>query len=164
MAIIGAEWVMRWLPKGTHDWNKFITPDELYALIEKAGLDATRPQRHGVQPDWLYLVPLRPRPVVQLRHHVGPALTNPHGLGVRNAQPVHYRLIRSISTNSASVNPGFRTAPTQSVTCSGFDAPIRAEVMPPPRNTQAIAICGRVCPRASAISFNARTLARSSPR
>lgn len=38
MAIIGAEWVMRWLPKGTHDWRKFITPDELYALITKAGL------------------------------------------------------------------------------------------------------------------------------
>lgn len=37
-AIIGAEWVMRWLPKGTHDWNKFITPDELFALIEKSGL------------------------------------------------------------------------------------------------------------------------------
>jgi 2-polyprenyl-6-hydroxyphenyl methylase/3-demethylubiquinone-9 3-methyltransferase len=39
MAIIGAEWVMRWLPKGTHDWAKFITPDELYTLIKKAGLD-----------------------------------------------------------------------------------------------------------------------------
>lgn len=39
MAIIGAEHVMRWLPKGTHDWNKFITPDELYDLIRKAGLD-----------------------------------------------------------------------------------------------------------------------------
>jgi 2-polyprenyl-6-hydroxyphenyl methylase/3-demethylubiquinone-9 3-methyltransferase len=38
MAIIGAEWVMRWLPKGTHDWAKFITPDELYRLIENAGL------------------------------------------------------------------------------------------------------------------------------
>ena len=38
MAIIGAEYVMRWLPKGTHDWQKFITPDELYALIEGAGL------------------------------------------------------------------------------------------------------------------------------
>jgi 2-polyprenyl-6-hydroxyphenyl methylase / 3-demethylubiquinone-9 3-methyltransferase len=38
MAIIGAEWVMRWLPKGTHDWAKFITPDELYALIQGAGL------------------------------------------------------------------------------------------------------------------------------
>ncbi len=39
MAIIGAEQVMRWLPKGTHDWAKFITPDELYDLIRKAGLD-----------------------------------------------------------------------------------------------------------------------------
>jgi 2-polyprenyl-6-hydroxyphenyl methylase / 3-demethylubiquinone-9 3-methyltransferase len=38
MAIIGAEWVMRWLPKGTHDWRKFITPDELQAMIRKAGL------------------------------------------------------------------------------------------------------------------------------
>nr|WP_170844457.1 bifunctional 2-polyprenyl-6-hydroxyphenol methylase/3-demethylubiquinol 3-O-methyltransferase UbiG [Aliiruegeria lutimaris] len=44
MAIVGAEWVMRWLPKGTHEWNKFITPDELKELLEKAGLrheDAT---------------------------------------------------------------------------------------------------------------------------
>ena len=39
LAIIGAEWVMRWLPKGTHDWSKFITPDELYQLLRTAGLD-----------------------------------------------------------------------------------------------------------------------------
>jgi len=39
MAIIGAEWVMRWLPKGTHDWQKFITPDELYSMLRLAGLD-----------------------------------------------------------------------------------------------------------------------------
>ena len=39
MAIVGAEQIMRWLPKGTHDWAKFITPDELYDLIRKAGLD-----------------------------------------------------------------------------------------------------------------------------
>ncbi|MBF9031271.1 bifunctional 2-polyprenyl-6-hydroxyphenol methylase/3-demethylubiquinol 3-O-methyltransferase UbiG [Rhodobacterales bacterium HKCCE3408] len=38
MAIVGAEYVMRWLPKGTHDWNKFITPDELFSLLEGAGL------------------------------------------------------------------------------------------------------------------------------
>jgi 2-polyprenyl-6-hydroxyphenyl methylase/3-demethylubiquinone-9 3-methyltransferase len=30
--------VKRWLPKGTHDWAKFITPDELADLITKAGL------------------------------------------------------------------------------------------------------------------------------
>ncbi len=38
MAIVGAEHVMRWLPKGTHEWNKFITPDELYGLLQGAGL------------------------------------------------------------------------------------------------------------------------------
>ncbi len=39
VAIIGAEHVMRWLPKGTHEWSKFITPDELFELIRNAGLD-----------------------------------------------------------------------------------------------------------------------------
>lgn len=39
MAIVGAERVMRWLPVGTHDWAKFITPDELFALIRGAGLE-----------------------------------------------------------------------------------------------------------------------------
>lgn len=37
-AIIVAEVVMRWLPRGTHDWHKFITPDELFDLITNAGL------------------------------------------------------------------------------------------------------------------------------
>ncbi len=39
MAIIGAEHIMRWLPKGTHEWNKFITPDELFDLLSQAGLE-----------------------------------------------------------------------------------------------------------------------------
>ena len=39
MAIIGAEHIMRWLPKGTHEWDKFITPDELFELIKSAGLN-----------------------------------------------------------------------------------------------------------------------------
>jgi len=38
-AIVGAEQVARWLPKGTHDWAKFITPDELYDLLRRAGLE-----------------------------------------------------------------------------------------------------------------------------
>ncbi len=38
MAIIGAEHIMRWLPKGTHEWSKFITPDELFDLLRNAGL------------------------------------------------------------------------------------------------------------------------------
>ncbi len=39
MAIVGAERIMRWLPVGTHDWAKFITPDELFALLKTAGFD-----------------------------------------------------------------------------------------------------------------------------
>lgn len=38
-AIIGAEHVMRWLPKGTHEWSKFITPDELFELLTKSGME-----------------------------------------------------------------------------------------------------------------------------
>lgn len=38
MAILGAEYIMRWLPKGTHEWQKFITPDELFSMLETAGL------------------------------------------------------------------------------------------------------------------------------
>ncbi|WP_158964894.1 bifunctional 2-polyprenyl-6-hydroxyphenol methylase/3-demethylubiquinol 3-O-methyltransferase UbiG [Chachezhania sediminis] len=38
VAIFGAEQVMRWLPRGTHVWSKFITPDELYDLLSGAGL------------------------------------------------------------------------------------------------------------------------------
>ena len=38
MAIVGAEYVMRWLPKGTHEWSKFIKPNELYQLISESGL------------------------------------------------------------------------------------------------------------------------------
>ncbi len=39
LAIVGAEWVMRWLPKGTHDWRRFLRPDELGAHLRAAGLD-----------------------------------------------------------------------------------------------------------------------------
>ena len=39
LAIVGAEHVMRWLPKGTHEWSKFITPDELFDLMRNAELD-----------------------------------------------------------------------------------------------------------------------------
>ena len=38
MAIVGAEYILKWLPKGTHDWNKFITPNELYTMLESAKL------------------------------------------------------------------------------------------------------------------------------
>jgi 2-polyprenyl-6-hydroxyphenyl methylase/3-demethylubiquinone-9 3-methyltransferase len=40
LAIIGAEYVMAWLPRGTHDWNKFVTPAELTAAMKASGLRA----------------------------------------------------------------------------------------------------------------------------
>jgi 2-polyprenyl-6-hydroxyphenyl methylase/3-demethylubiquinone-9 3-methyltransferase len=33
LAKVGAEYVLRWLPIGTHDWNKFLTPDELRSFL-----------------------------------------------------------------------------------------------------------------------------------
>lgn len=38
LAIIGAEYVLGWLPKGTHQWEKFITPDELETWLTESGL------------------------------------------------------------------------------------------------------------------------------
>ena len=33
-AIIGAEYILRWLPIGTHDWNKFLKPEELEKILQ----------------------------------------------------------------------------------------------------------------------------------
>jgi len=38
LVIVGAEYVLRWLPIGTHRWDKFVTPDELEDSITEAGL------------------------------------------------------------------------------------------------------------------------------
>ena len=38
LAIIGAEYVLRWLPRGTHQWDKFVTPEELETALEHGGL------------------------------------------------------------------------------------------------------------------------------
>jgi 2-polyprenyl-6-hydroxyphenyl methylase / 3-demethylubiquinone-9 3-methyltransferase len=38
LAIVGAEYVLRWLPRGTHRWDKFVTPNELEAVLERNGL------------------------------------------------------------------------------------------------------------------------------
>ncbi len=37
-AVVGAEWLLRWLPVGTHDWRRFLTPDELAGAAVRAGL------------------------------------------------------------------------------------------------------------------------------
>jgi len=38
LAIVGAEYVLRWLPRGTHRWDRFVTPNELEAAMERSGL------------------------------------------------------------------------------------------------------------------------------
>jgi 2-polyprenyl-6-hydroxyphenyl methylase/3-demethylubiquinone-9 3-methyltransferase len=38
LAIVGAEYVLGWLPKGTHDWERFVAPEELADAIERGGL------------------------------------------------------------------------------------------------------------------------------
>jgi 2-polyprenyl-6-hydroxyphenyl methylase/3-demethylubiquinone-9 3-methyltransferase len=38
LAIVGAEYILRWLPRGTHRWEKFVTPNELEIAIEQSGL------------------------------------------------------------------------------------------------------------------------------
>ena len=37
-AILGAEYILRWLPIGTHDWNMFIKPEELIKICKKNSL------------------------------------------------------------------------------------------------------------------------------
>ncbi|WP_020187084.1 bifunctional 2-polyprenyl-6-hydroxyphenol methylase/3-demethylubiquinol 3-O-methyltransferase UbiG [Methylopila sp. 73B] len=41
LAIVAAEYVLRWLPRGTHSYEKFVTPDELSAAARAAGLEPT---------------------------------------------------------------------------------------------------------------------------
>jgi 2-polyprenyl-6-hydroxyphenyl methylase/3-demethylubiquinone-9 3-methyltransferase len=41
LAIIGAEYILRWLPHGTHRYDKFLTPDEITAILERHDLRVT---------------------------------------------------------------------------------------------------------------------------
>lgn len=34
LAIVGAEYILKWVPKGTHDWNKFLHPEEIYQFLD----------------------------------------------------------------------------------------------------------------------------------
>ena len=50
-AIIGAEYLLGWLPRGTHDWRKFMRPSELVLGLRGAGLHPT--EMTGVGYDWI---------------------------------------------------------------------------------------------------------------
>ncbi len=55
LAIVGAEYVLRWLPKGTHQWEKFIKPDELKSWLNEKGA-ATKAESgvtyHPIANEW----------------------------------------------------------------------------------------------------------------
>ena len=55
LAKIGAEYVLGWLPRGTHDWNRFIPPTELKASLQDSGLTILKTQGVSFNPlswDW----------------------------------------------------------------------------------------------------------------
>ena len=39
LAIVGAEYVLGWLPRGTHRWDRFLAPAEVQAMLDRAGLE-----------------------------------------------------------------------------------------------------------------------------
>ena len=50
LAIVGAEYVLGWLPRGTHDWQRFVRPSEFVLGLRRAGLQTTR--LAGLGYDW----------------------------------------------------------------------------------------------------------------
>ena len=43
LAIVGAEYILRWLPQGTHDFDKLVTPEEIRGAVTAAGMNAGKP-------------------------------------------------------------------------------------------------------------------------
>ena len=55
LAKVGAEYVLRWLPAGTHDWNRFVAPADLRRILEESGLNPLKTQGVEFNPlawDW----------------------------------------------------------------------------------------------------------------
>jgi 2-polyprenyl-6-hydroxyphenyl methylase / 3-demethylubiquinone-9 3-methyltransferase len=50
LAVVGAEYLLGWLPRGTHDWRRFVRPSEFAAGLRRAGLTAQR--LIGLSYDW----------------------------------------------------------------------------------------------------------------
>jgi 2-polyprenyl-6-hydroxyphenyl methylase/3-demethylubiquinone-9 3-methyltransferase len=50
LAKFGAEYVLRWLPPGTHDWNRFVRPEELSSYLEATGLRVSQLQGVAFDP------------------------------------------------------------------------------------------------------------------
>ncbi len=48
LAIVGAEYILRWLPIGTHQWERFVRPEELGVSLERGRAQTHRHDRHGL--------------------------------------------------------------------------------------------------------------------
>jgi 2-polyprenyl-6-hydroxyphenyl methylase/3-demethylubiquinone-9 3-methyltransferase len=55
LAKVAAEYILGWLPPGTHDWNRFVEPEQLRAMLEYSGLNILKTQGIAFNPlawDW----------------------------------------------------------------------------------------------------------------
>jgi 2-polyprenyl-6-hydroxyphenyl methylase/3-demethylubiquinone-9 3-methyltransferase len=50
LAKIGAEYILGWLPRGTHDWSRFVDPEKLRAILEESGLNILKTQGVAFDP------------------------------------------------------------------------------------------------------------------
>jgi 2-polyprenyl-6-hydroxyphenyl methylase/3-demethylubiquinone-9 3-methyltransferase len=50
LAKIGAEYIVRWLPAGTHDWNRFLSPQTLQRFLDNSGLEVVLKQGISFDP------------------------------------------------------------------------------------------------------------------
>ena len=86
-AIVGAEYVLNLLPRGTHEYAKFIRPSELARDCREAGLEWQQHQRHGLQPiDATLLAEQRHQ-----RQLLGGARKGPHELATYSRGAVRFR-------------------------------------------------------------------------
>ena len=53
--ILGAEYLLRWLPRGTHIWQRYVTPEETTESLERGGLDVRSKTGVGMNPLRRYL-------------------------------------------------------------------------------------------------------------
>jgi 2-polyprenyl-6-hydroxyphenyl methylase / 3-demethylubiquinone-9 3-methyltransferase len=60
MAIVGAEYILRWLPRGTHSWSKFIKPSEMARALTARGLHISETQGMVFNPlEWKFTLNLK---------------------------------------------------------------------------------------------------------
>jgi ubiquinone biosynthesis O-methyltransferase len=74
LAILAAEYVLRLVPAGTHEWAKFITPEELERLLRGAGLqltDTTGLMYHPIGQSWTYIPTLQINYAMTARRPLG---------------------------------------------------------------------------------------------